>query len=297
MEKINTQSDFCIEIDFKKESEAPSRVFRTLSDLIDAFHAFDLDLVQSIDSKIEPIVLLEDVEAGSIKTWLRNALSTIDDEALKKLDWKTAVGAYLVRAKYLLIKFIDGKTEITDRLQIEDLTKNIFQLAQETDVRHIPTYLPLSPQKLLENLDRITSATQNLIEGDKVRYLTREDEAIPFNLSFRFIPEAIEDLITKETIESKVEMILKVKKPDYLGDSKWEFKHENKIIPIKVLDVNWLTDFQNRKIDVRPGDSIRAKVQIIVKYDYDLNVISTHYNISEIVDVIPGNSQKQNPLF
>ena len=64
-------ADFCITIDFKKESEAPSRIFRSLSHLIDSFHSFDLDLLQSIDAKIEPIILLEDIETGSIKTWLK----------------------------------------------------------------------------------------------------------------------------------------------------------------------------------------------------------------------------------
>ncbi len=54
-------ADFCIEIDFKKDSESPTRVFRTMSDLIDAFHAFDIDLVKSIDSKIEPVMMLEDI--------------------------------------------------------------------------------------------------------------------------------------------------------------------------------------------------------------------------------------------
>jgi hypothetical protein len=280
-----TRADFCIEIDFKKESEAPSRVFRALSDLIDAFHDFDLDLVQSIDSKIEPIILLEDIEAGSLKTWLQYVLNMIDDDALKHLDWKPAVGRYLVKAKYYVINFMDGKTEITDRKEIEELNKALLSLAQDTDVMRIPAYSPLPPQKLLENMARITSATVNLIEGDKIKYSTRE-ETTPFNLSFRVVPEDIEELITKETIESNIEMILKVKKPDYLGDSKWEFKYENKTIPMKVLDVDWLTEFQDRKIDVRPGDSIRAKVQITAKYGYDLNVVSTHYNISKIIGVI-----------
>lgn len=291
-----TEVDFCIEIDFKKESEAPSRVFRALSDLIDAFHDFDVDLLQSIDSKIEPIVLLEDVEAGSVRTWLRTVLTLVNDDALKTLNWKPAVGVYLVKAKYYAIKFLDGKTQITIRKEIQELSKGLLALAEETDVRNIPAYSPLSEERILVNLERMTSATATLTEDDKVRYLTSE-ESTPFNISFKIIPEAIEDLITKETIESSMEMILRVKKPDYLGDSRWEFKYENKTIPMKVLDMEWLTDFQNRKIDVRPGDSIRAKVQIIAKYGYDLDVVSTHYNISKIIHVIPFNYPDQDSLF
>ena len=119
-------ADFCIAIDFEKGSEAPSRVFRALSYIIDSFHALDKDLIQSIDSKIEPIVLLEDIESGSIKTWLRYIFNELDDEALKKLDWKSIIGRYLVKAKYLIIKFLEDKTEITNRFQIEELNKNLL---------------------------------------------------------------------------------------------------------------------------------------------------------------------------
>ena len=290
------QADFCIEIDFKKESEAPGRVFRALSDLIESFHAFDSDLLQSIDSQIESVLLLEDIAAGSVKTWLRYALNAVDDAALKNLDWKQAVGKYLVEAKYYVLKFTEGKTEITDRKDFDQLARNLFTLAEKTDVRQIPAYSSLPPERLLANIERITTATRSLTEGDSVKYLTREDEAIPFNLSFKIIPEAIEDL-TQETIESSMEMILKVKKPDYLGDSRWEFKHENRPIPMKILHIEWLTDFQNRQVDVRPGDSIRAKVQVIVKYGYDLNVVSTHYNILEVIKVIPFTSSEQSPLL
>lgn len=292
----NFSPDFCIKIDFKKGSEAPSRVFRTLSDLIDAFQTFDFDLIHSIDSKIEPITLLEDIETGSIKTWLRYVLQSVDDEALKKLDWKPAVGKYLVKAKYFVVDFLRDKTEITDRFQIEKLETDLLKLAQDTDVRYIPAYSPLTKQKIIQNLERITLATTPLIEGDKVIYVT-QDEEVPFNLAFKIIPENIEDLLTRETIKSSLEMILKVKKPDYLGESKWEFRHENKIIPVKILDVKWLHSFQNREVDIRPGDSIRAKVEVITKYGYDYNVITIQYNILDVLDVIPFTFPNQEPLF
>ena len=87
-----TGSDFCLEVGFERGSEGPARVFSTIANLITAFQEVDRLLVRSIDSKIEPILLLEDVEAGSIRIWLRDRLLEADDEALKKLDWKPLVG-------------------------------------------------------------------------------------------------------------------------------------------------------------------------------------------------------------
>jgi len=288
--------DFCIQIDFKKDSEAPSRVFRALSDLIDAFYSLDLDLVQSIDPKIKPIILLEDIEAGSVKTWLKYILKEVDDDALKKLDWKPAVGKYLVKGKYLLINFLEGKAQITDRNQLQELEKGLLQLAMETKMDHILAYTPLPPQKLIQNLERLTKATSHLLKEDKLSYITRDSET-SFNLDFNIIPESIEDLITKEEIDATTQMILKVKKPDYLGESKWECKHENKTILVKISDTNWLNKFQNREVDVRPQDSIRAKVHITTKYGYDFNVVSINYDIIEILEVIPYSYPGQETLI
>lgn len=287
-------ADFCIEIDFKKASEAPSRVFRTLSELIDVFQEFDRDLVQIVDPKIEPVVLLEDIESGSVKTWLRYLLKSIDDDALKKLDWNTIIGNYLVKAKYAVIKFLEGKTEIKSKEEIDTLEAELLNLAKETEIKLLPVYSPIPRIKLLNHIEKTTTALSYLSPEDKAVYKTREG-SISFNTSFKFVPDTIEELLTREITESTMTMILKVKKPDYLGDSMWEFKHENKIIPAKILDLDWLRAFQNREVDVRPGDSIKADVKVITKYDYDFDVLSMKYSIQKVIEVIPLPTQ--NALF
>ena len=96
---INPKADFCIEINFEKGSENPSRIFKALTELIETFQQLDRALVESIDSKIEPVATIEDVESGSIRVWLAQKLKSVDDDGLKKLDWKQVVGKYLVDAK------------------------------------------------------------------------------------------------------------------------------------------------------------------------------------------------------
>ena len=86
------RADFCIEIDYTKESENPSRVFRSLFELIDTFQEIDRNLVTSIDVNIEPVLLLEDIEVGSIRVWLSNKLRLIPDDSAYHMDWKPIVG-------------------------------------------------------------------------------------------------------------------------------------------------------------------------------------------------------------
>jgi hypothetical protein len=48
-----------------------------------------------------------------------------------------------------------------------------------------------------------------------------------------------------------------------------------------------------RKLDVRPGDSIKARVLVRTKYDYDFNVIGTYYDALEIIEILkPDNSSQ-----
>jgi hypothetical protein len=81
-------ADLAFEIDFKRGEGNPRRVFDSASELIAAFETLDEALVGSVDSKIKTLMVLEDIEGGSIKVWLRNVLNRIPDEGLKDLDWK-----------------------------------------------------------------------------------------------------------------------------------------------------------------------------------------------------------------
>ncbi|MFC1729500.1 hypothetical protein ACFL6I_04095 [candidate division KSB1 bacterium] len=287
------KADFCIEIDFEKGSENPSRIFKAMTELIESFEKFDADLVKSIDAKIQPVVIIEDIEAGSIKSWLSNSLKAVDDEALKNIDWKPAIGKYIVKAKHLVINFIDKKTQISSKEEIEQLENNLLKLAKDTDVKRFPAYSPIKTQNLLPHIKNITDSLSNLNEQDQAFYKSADGDS-RFNAEFSIVPEQIEDLLTRETItQQKCEMILKVKKPDYLGESRWEFRHGKQPIHAKILHKEWLADFQERKYDVRPGDSLRALVDILANYGYDNELVSTRYNIVEVLEIISGENGEQ----
>ena len=289
-------ADYSIEIDFKKGTDNPSRVFRAMTGLIETFQTIDEKLVNSIDVKIEPVLMLEDVEAGSLRGWFRSALEAADDEALKNLNWKPQVGKYLVRGKYYLIDFLAHNTTITDRKQITGLSGKLLAASEETDVKRIPVYVPIPEAEIVESLELLTDATSVLDKEDHVKYITPEEE-ISFNLEFSFSPDSIEELLTKETLEYDQPMILKVKKPDYLGESMWEFRFEGRSLSAKIIHQEWLTTFQERQVDVRPGDVLRAFVHVEAKYGYDGEVVKIHYKVIRVDEVIRTEEPSQDDLF
>ena len=280
------QADFCIEIGFQKGTPEPARVFRAMTGLIEAFQAVDKKLVQSLDVTVEPMLLLENVEAASIKAWLRSVLTGIDDDALKRMDWKAAVGVYLVKAKYLMVDFLGKRSTISNRAEIVDLQQKLVAAAENTPMDSVLFRTLLPETDIVESLKIISDPLSGLQSGDTAVYITADEQEAPFNISFSFSPETIQDLLTKETITSTAIMILKVKRPDYLGEAMWEFRHEGHPFPAKILDVDWLIRFQERREEVRPGDALRAEVELRVHYGFDGEVVNIHRSILKVLEVI-----------
>jgi len=287
-------ADFAFYIDFDKTTGSASRVFKATHDFIKACERLDKGLLGSIDNNIETVLMIEDIEAASLKTWFRNALDATDDQALKDMDWKPAVGKYLVRAKYAVLRWID---EDSAPRNLPDLRNEIRKLASETDVRHLPDYAPVSNDTLVRAVSDFDNVKEELLESDRASLISDIAGERSFNLSMRVDVSEIEDLAIRETIDNpETVMLLAVKKPDFLGESQWEFKHGSKTIRAKVADESWLFDFKARKIDVRPGDALRCIVVVSYDYGFDGELLRERYLIVSVQEKI-DNQYQQDDLF
>ncbi len=216
---VPPKADFAFEIDFKRGEGSASRVFTAINEFIRGCERLDVELVHAIDTNIETVMVLEDIEAGSIKVWLRHALHAVEDDALKQLDWKPQVGKYLVRAKYAILRWADDESPSKN---LPALAREIQGIATETDIKHLPDYQPPTPTALLNALRDFQGVKERLSAGDRAIYISPDESPIELNLSVKLDVESIEAMAVKETLQFPIApMILAVKKPDYLGDSKW----------------------------------------------------------------------------
>jgi hypothetical protein len=124
-----------------------------------------------------------------------------------------------------------------------------------------------------------------------------DDGDATINLTFNVAPETFADLVTRETIENRAVVILKVKKPDFLGESMWEFKFENRTIPVKFEDASWLKKFRERTVVLRPGDAIKAWVRTEIRYSFEGEVIETVHTLEQVLEVISIDPSVQSGLF
>ncbi len=290
------ENAFVIKIDFNKDSKKPAHVFRIMSELVESFNILDSALICSIDSKIQPIVMLEDIEKGSILSRFKYFLELIPDDAIHNIDWKKFVGTFLLKGKYAIIDFINKRETISTNDDINLLISEISDLAKDAQIKELTVPGSIDIPRLLSGIADISNAVSKLEEKENIYYHI-EDKEISFNLNFKFDESSIEDLLTSETITSNTEMILKIKKPDYLGDSKWEFRHKKDVINANILDEAWIEKFSNREITLKPGDSIRAIVQTEVKYDFDREVTSINHCIINVIEVIFSKPNSSSFLF
>ncbi|MDR2801298.1 MAG: hypothetical protein LBB52_08595 [Desulfovibrio sp.] len=276
--------DFCVRIDFQKGMRNPQRLLKSAAAYIDALNSLDSLLVSSIDAKIKPVFVLEEIEHGSIKLWLKQALEAIDDDALKNIDWRPAVGKYLVKAKYFLLKRLEGKTAITNREEMEALTREIFDAAQATGVRKFPAYRDVSAFALAQEAKKISEALSGLEKGDSITFQADVGDSV-LTPDFIITQEDITNLFAGEVISNDLTKILMVRRPDFLGDSKWEFRYERRPFSATIIDEGWLSDFHSGKIDIRPGDALRVMIRETVLYDNNGEVIKEEREILSVLGI------------
>jgi hypothetical protein len=92
-------------------------------------------------------------------------------------------------------------------------------------------------------------------------------------------------------------MTLLVKKPDYLGHSKWEFKHGERALDARILDLEWLARFQSGQIDLKPGDALQAVVKSVIATGFDGAVVDTQHEVLKVLGVVPSTSGDQDKLL
>ncbi len=234
-------NEFEITIDFKPGEGDPARVFKAMSGLIDSLQAMDSHLLEaSFDVSLRCTLVLDEIESGSIKARFRDLIEGLPDEALKDVEWNRILGYFLVRGKYLVLDWLKDKDEIVDINGVKLLEGKLLGLAEETDLKQLPAYSSPKAETLLSDIRSVQESLENLSDEDEAIYRYKDNEVI-FNNELSISNEVVREVLTKEVIESSRKCIIKVKKPDYLGQSMWAFYYDGRGIEAKITDVEWLT--------------------------------------------------------
>ena len=287
---------FEVEVAFKKGEGEPTRAFRTMTGLIEAIQSLDDHLAGAISSTVETQLVLHDIQVGSLKAILRTVITSVPAEPLKEGNVKAVIAQYLHKARHKVLDWCADRNEIGSREEVAALESDVYELAIMTDVKMIPAYSPVPAVTLLSDIRKVGNALDNLQIGDSASLSSTQGKS-PFNRELVVSTDAVNKVITRETLVSEAERIVKIKKPDYLGSSKWMVKYGTHLIEAKILDNEWLAQFQRREVILQPQDSLRVVMREEVSYGYDNEIVCTNYSIVKVVQLIPALKWEQTNLF
>lgn len=277
--KKSDPSVFSLTISYDPLVESPGRLLRSTANFVDAFGSLDSAFASAIDPNIETAIALLGIEQGSIKAWLASLVRSVDDEALKDLDWKKLIGAYLVRAKYRALEWLEDDQQTK---KIIDLQAVILEEARDTDALLIPAYHQPSRALLLEGLRRAQLAKDGLLDADSVVYDTGK-QRIELEPSNRLDLSQISDVEIQSSEKHQLRRAsLKVKKPDLLGHSQWQLKFHDRTVRSAIEDRGWLSRFQAREVTLRPGDALICDGELTRYFDRSGTPVSEKVEVTKV---------------
>ena len=292
-----SKGDFGIRLSVLKHSHRPGDTFLAMSHFVNAIEHMDRQFSRSIDRSLRPELLLESIEEGSLVAWFVTVLKAIPDEAIKELNWKKVIGTFLVAAKYRLLAWLGERESITDIAELEAVRNSIEELKQESlQEQWLLESLPLTKAELVQLILHITRTLSALPPNQRIQFISQHGET-EINREFRLTDDQAAELLAATQHVQSLRMALKVRKPDYLGTSTWEFIHNSRAIKARIADLNWIDEFQHRKAQLLPGDALLVDVKINVLQDAEGNEFESKYVIERVVEVVTSDAAEQMEFF
>ena len=251
--------------------------------LIESLDELDRCLLSSVNSNLEPVSILNDVQHSSLKVLLARALRKIPDEHLQSLEWKKWVGGLLVKGKHRLLQNIEaGAPEVRRVLATLEMDYNAAPGGLKLG------YTPPTVAAVCDALDIVSKARASL-PGQKVTMQTEYGDIELSEAVALDTPPIVDS--PQQTLKNSGVEFFKVKSPDMLGAAQWQVLRNNRTVRIDMLDEQWVKAYHARKFSILPGDSLKCQFEEAVTYDAAGNELDRTLSVVEVIEVITPPTQ------
>lgn len=250
--------------------------------LIEALDRLDHVLLSSIDTSLEPVSILNDVQHSSLKILLARALRKVPDDAINSLDWKKWVGGLLVKGKHVLLQRLDADAP--------EINRAVAELA--ADYKSAPTLIGYETPKIAdvqEALDEVSKARARFPRQVVQVQTEWGDVTLPDVLAP--ISDMPIDPASCTFVVNKGREFLKVKSADMLGQSQWTVMRNGRATKVEILHKSWLDTYQSRATPLLPGDSLDCSFEETITYDSNQNELDRKLAVIEVLRVVTPPTQ------
>lgn len=251
-------------------------VLQAAMGMIHALDKLDAVLLSSVDTSLEPVSVLNDIQHSSLKMLLARALRNTPDELISNLDWKKWAGSLLVKGKYKLLQKLEA-----DAPEIQQALIELEPLYR--DAPAMIGYHPPSVVDVMDALDGVSKA-RSALPGQLVKVETEMGDV--------YIPEVITtstDADSSDPVEfltNRGTEFFKVKSPDMLGAAQWSVVRNSRAVKVDMLHQAWLDAYHRREHSVLPGDSLKCKYEERIGYDALGNEVVRTLAVIEVLAVV-----------
>ncbi len=296
LEPKDYPTSFLVTFNFEKNIRDPQRILATASSYIEALQNCDKMLLKSFHSELSTVLIIDNIEFGSFKIWLQQLIENIDNEALYELDPKKLIGKFLVKGKYLLLRALGKNNALPSKEELSQTANQIHASAQETGVLTMPAYSRIPEIEIAQNMKMLAEALSKLKEKESASFSSSEGN-VQIAPGIAITDRQITELLASRTIENESEIILKVRKPDFLGETGWVFLFDKRNLSATIKDKEWLEQFHSGELDIRPGDALRVRLKETTQYDDSGNVIADDRAIVKVIEIIHQKDVYQSSLL
>lgn len=275
------EGEVALTVDYAAGRASAIAVLSGATEMIAAIDALDRALLSSVNTSLEPVSILNDVQHSSLKILLARALKSVPDDDLARLDWKEWLGRLLVKGKHMLLQHMDADAP-TIAAVIEEL---------KPDYAAAPGLVGYTPPT-------VTQAQQALKQVRRARaLLTDSTVTIQTELGSVRLPDLPAESpeaepVVAERVVNRGREWLKVRFPDMLGTAQWTVLRGGRNVRVAVLHQEWLDRYHRREVQLMPGDVLDCDYEETVEYDANQNEIGRSLAIIRVHGVKSPPSQR-----
>lgn len=283
LESQMLEGEIGLVIDYEPGKTLAVDVLQAAMGMIQALDKLDSALLSSVNTSLQPVSVLNDVQHSSLKMLLARALRHLPDDAVHNLDWKQWVGGLLVKGKYKLLQNLEADAP--------EIRATLIEL--EEDYKSAPVgllgYTPPTVADVREALDGVIQARAAL-PGQHMEVQTELGDITIPEASFQL--DEVLVVGPQQTVTNTGTEFFKIKAPDMLGSSQWQVIRNGRNTRVDMLHQKWLDSYHAREFSILPGDSLKCVYEETITYDDLGNEIERKLAIVEVQEIISPPTQR-----
>jgi len=291
---MKIETTYPVTIEYDPKADKPSRIFAALARAIDSCLEIDALLARTLSGEARVSQQLIRVEIGSLVTWIQSLIEIPDDSTLVPGTRKPQkVKTYIEKGRTSVIQKYSRSPDLQDPKVYQDIRHGLSSLALAEEVRADFTWNEPETMQIAETLKSMNDASKDLAAEDKLKIGSAPQlpPARPLDL------HELQQALVQRTDSSVTEATLIIKKPDLLGESRWDFRMDGRVIAARINDETWVANLHHRKIRLTTGDSLRVRLRTDIGRDIYGKELTRHYEILQVLSVVDSSTSIQAELF